>query len=194
MNAAKTQAVEEEMQRSRPETWVHDPLFNIVLYEPEIPCNTGTIGRTCLGVGGKLWLVRPLGFQITDHQLKRAGLDYWPHLDWEAVDHWDHFLRRFSESLQDLNKELKERQEAQRDPRFWFFTKKAAHLYYNIEYHRGDVFVYGRESVGLAPEILEKYAENTVRIPTLNTIRSLNQSVSVGISIFEAKRQLEMKE
>lgn len=185
--------IQEEKNRSESETWIKDPLFNIVLFEPEIPCNAGTIGRTCLGIGAKLWLVRPLGFQISDHQLKRAGLDYWPHLDWEAVDHWDHLLRRLSESKDEINMEFQKEGKQDRDPRFWFFTKKADHLYYEVEYQRGDIFVYGRESVGLPAFLLEKYRENTLRIPTSDTIRSLNQSVSVGISVFEAKRQLEMR-
>lgn len=159
-----------------------DPLFHIVLFHPEIPQNTGTIGRICVGIGAKLWLVRPLGFQITDHQLKRAGLDYWPSLDWETVEDWTVLKKRFAETFQKLNRSL---------PPFWYFSKKAEKKYYDVEYHFGDIFVFGPESVGLPETFLAENPHSSLRIPTNNKIRSLNISVAAGIALFEAKRQLE---
>ena len=165
-----TQSVESEKE----------PLFHIVLYQPEIPNNTGSIGRTCVGIGAKLWLVRPFGFQITDRKLRRAGLDYWPHLDWEAVDNWEHLLRRIGEESGRFG----------RHPNFWFFSKKATRLYYDPSFQQGDVFVYGKESVGLPEDFLTQQGDHALRIPITEEIRSLNQSVSVGITVFEAIRQL----
>ncbi len=170
-----------EQNRAEPQAWLDDPLFHVVLYHPEIPNNTGSIGRTCVGLNAKLWLVRPLGYQINDTQLKRAGLDYWPDLDWEAVNNWDHLLQRFQEcgitSLVD-------------ESRFWFFSKKAVKLYSDVFYRKGDIFVYGPESVGLPSLFLETRHDNLLRIPISEKIRSLNVSVSVGITLFEAQRQI----
>src|SRR5438067_7299587 len=94
---------------------LYDPLLHIVLYQPEIPPNTGNIGRTCVAVGAKLWLVEPLGFQINEKQLRRAGLDYWPHLEWEAVENWGELATKLSEPL------------ARR--RLWLLTKTASRPY-----------------------------------------------------------------
>ena len=91
-------------------------MFHIVLYEPEIAGNTGNVGRTCVALGAKLWLVRPMGFQIEDRHLRRAGMDYWTHLDWEAVENWEELLRRLG------------------DCRLWFFTKTARAIYTDVDY------------------------------------------------------------
>lgn len=147
------------------------PLFHVVLFQPEIPHNTGAVGRTCVAVGAKLWLVRPLGFRITDRHLKRSGLDYWQYLDWEAVDNWRQLLDRLP------------------DRRFWFLTKTAAVSYAQVAYRPGDVFVFGSESRGLPTSLLESHRESLLRVPISGNVRSLNLSVSVGITLYEAWRQ-----
>ncbi|MBE6428285.1 MAG: tRNA (cytidine(34)-2'-O)-methyltransferase [Planctomycetaceae bacterium] len=152
-------------------------VLNIVLFQPEIPHNTGAVGRSCVGTGAKLWLVRPMGFQITDRNLKRAGLDYWQHLDWEIADSWEEL-----------------RQKLPQWDRYFFFTKKAKHSYLDICYRKGDVLVFGSESQGFPDWFHESYQEQCVKIPIRPQIRSLNLSVSVGISSFEAMRQIGMSE
>ena len=160
------------------------PLFhplNIVLYQPEIAANTGAVGRTCVGIGAKLWLVEPLGFQIDDRKLKRAGLDYWKALDWERVSDW----RTLQTKLLALNND------GVSETRFFFFSKKGKKCYDSVNYRLGDVFVFGSESCGL-PEMLIKDDSRTLRIPIRPEIRSLNLSVSVAIVAFEAVRQLRI--
>jgi tRNA (cytidine/uridine-2'-O-)-methyltransferase len=146
-------------------------MFHIVLYEPEIAGNTGNVGRTCVALGAKLWLVRPLGYQIEDRHLRRAGMDYWAHLDWEAVDNWDELLRRLAGC------------------RFWLFTKTAERPYTDVDFGENDVLVFGSESRGLPPSLLEEHAEHCLRIPIHPNARSLNLSVSVAVAAFEARRQ-----
>ncbi len=154
--------------------------IHVVLFEPEIAANVGAVGRTCVGVGAKLWLVRPLGFQIDDRKLKRAGLDYWPALDWEAVDDWNALLRRMAETKNVENPEAD----------FYYFTKKAVRDYDEVAFRRGDVFVFGPESRGLPDSFFETKPERGLRIPIRPQIRSLNLSVSVAVASFEARRQL----
>lgn len=172
---------EEEQSRSAPDQELKEPLFHIVLNEPEIPNNTGSIGRTCVGLNMKLWLVRPLGFHITDHHLRRAGLDYWPNLCWEAVDDWNTLEARLRESLPD------------RPLRYWFFSKKARKVYSDTVFCRGDIFVFGRESVGLPESFLFEHQEQALRIPISDKIRSLNVAVAAGIVAFEAYRQVTLQ-
>jgi len=148
----------------------HSPL-DVVLYQPEIAYNTGSVGRTCVAVGAKLWLVRPLGFTIDDRRLRRAGLDYWPHLDWEIVDDWDALCSRL-----DL-------------ARFWFLSKTAATAYTDARFAPGDAVVFGSESRGLPRGMLDAHAERCLRIPIRPEARSLNLSVSVALVAFEARRQ-----
>ena len=145
--------------------------LDVVLFEPEIPQNTGSVGRTCVAVGAKLWLVRPLGFQIEDRRLRRAGLDYWQHLEWEAVDDWSVLVARL------MNR------------RFWFFSKKVDKIYTDVEYAAGDVLVFGSESKGLPRSLLDAKADHCLRIPIRPQARSLNLSVSVALAAFEARRQ-----
>lgn len=164
--------VNEEQVNSRP------PL-NIVLYEPEIAANTGAVGRTCVGLGVKLWLVEPLGFQIDDRKLKRAGLDYWQYLNWEIVPSWETLKKRLSETNGVEEDGL----------RYFFFSKRAKNSYDSIKYQLGDTLVFGAESRGL-PESFVTDPERGIRIPIKSQIRSLNQSVSVAIAAFEARRQL----
>ena len=166
--------------------------FHVVLYQPEIPENTGAIGRTCVGVGAKLWLVRPLGFQIDQRRLKRAGLDYWPNLNWEIVDDWDRLLDRIAE--ENGLPPSPERGFSRPLPgRFWFMTKRGAADYTRTELRRGDVFVFGAESTGLPGEITETHADRCLKIPIQPGIRCLNLSVSVGVTLFEARRQIYEK-
>ena len=149
----------------------YDPLLHIVLYQPEIPYNTGSVGRTCVAVGAKLWLVRPLGFRVDDYYLRRAGLDYWEHLEWQVVDNW-----------QELGNALAAHRQ-------WFFTKKATQLYADVQFEQGDVFVFGSESAGLPESILAADPESQLRIPIRADVRSLNVSNSVAVATFEALRQ-----
>ena len=149
-----------------------DPVLHVVLYQPEIAHNTGAVGRTCVAVGAKLWLVRPLGFRLDDRHLRRAGLDYWQHLAWEAVDDWDALWRRLA------------------GPSPWLFSKKADRSYTDARFRRGDVLVFGSESKGLPDSLLESHRPRTLRIPVRREARSLNLSVSVGIVAFEARRQI----
>jgi tRNA (cytidine/uridine-2'-O-)-methyltransferase len=148
------------------------PRLHIVLHQPEIPDNTGNVGRTCVALDAKLWLVRPFGFRIDDRHLRRAGLDYWQHLDWEAVDDWSGLLGRLPGC------------------RFWFFTKHAATIYTKVAFMPGDVLVFGSESQGLPRTLLETHPEHCLRIPMAAEARSLNLAVSVAVAAFEAQRQL----
>ena len=142
-----------------------------MLHQPEIPYNTGSVGRTCVAAGCKLWLVRPLGFRVDDYYLRRAGLDYWEHLEWEVVNDWQHLLERLP----------------QREP--YFFTKTATKPYTEIAYEPGDILVFGSESQGLPPSLLEANRPRALRIPIRPAARSLNLSNSVAIVVFEALRQ-----
>ena len=121
--------------------------LHIVLYQPEIPENTGNIGRTCVAVGAKLWLVRPLGFRLDNRRLRRAGLDYWEHLQWEAVNDWDALRRRLS------------------DRGYWFFSKTASQSYTRGWLCAGDALVFGSESQGLPRSLLEVNPDRCLRIP-----------------------------
>lgn len=153
----------------------YEPQLHIVLHQPEIPYNTGSVGRTCVAVGAKLWLVRPLGFRVDDYYLRRAGLDYWEHLEWEIADDWASLVARLSSTSP--------------ESRFWFFTKTAKTAYTDVTFQQGDVFVFGSESSGLPTAILEQYREQTLRIPIRPQVRSLNLSNSVAIAAYEALRQ-----
>ncbi|MEM7315264.1 MAG: tRNA (cytidine(34)-2'-O)-methyltransferase, partial [Planctomycetota bacterium] len=145
---------------------------NIVLHQPEIPHNTGNIGRTCVATGSKLWIVRPCGFRLDDHHLRRAGLDYWQHLDWEISDSWS-----------DLQAALPEK-------RFWYFSRHATRSFYDVDFQPQDVLVFGSETQGLPASICDHDNEHSLRIPTTGLVRSLNLSNSVAIAIYEAARQI----
>jgi tRNA (cytidine/uridine-2'-O-)-methyltransferase len=149
----------------------YEPCLHIVLYQPEIPYNTGSVGRTCVAIGAKLWLVRPLGFRLDDYYLRRAGLDYWERLQWEAVDDWQSLVDRLPP----------------REP--WLFTKTAQQPYTEPRYQPGDIMVFGSESQGLPPLLLHEFAERTLQIPIRPQVRSLNLSNSVAIAAYEALRQ-----
>ena len=146
-------------------------MFNVVLVEPEIPPNTGNVGRLCLATGSTLHLVKPLGFSLDDRQLKRAGLDYWKDVD---VKVWD--------SLPALIKSKS------RPGRYLFVTTKAKRPYWNVRFEQGDFLVFGRETKGLPESLLQDNAENCITIPMRGT-RSLNLATAVAIILFEAVRQ-----
>ena len=154
---------------------LYEPQLHIVLYQPEIPYNTGSVGRTCVAVGAKLWLVRPLGFRLDDYYLRRAGLDYWEHLVWQVVDDWDALTAELPTS------------------RRWLFTKKAQRSYLDAVYEPGDALVFGSESAGLPDVILERHAEAQLRIPIRNAVRSLNLSNAVAVAAYEAQRQWQYR-
>jgi tRNA (cytidine/uridine-2'-O-)-methyltransferase len=149
---------------------VYDPCLHIVLYQPEIPHNTGAVGRTCVAVGAKLWLVRPLGFRVDDYYLRRAGLDYWEHLLWEVVDDWPALVQRLPQPP-------------------WLFTKTGELSYSQVFYQRGDVLVFGSESNGLPASLLEGYPQRRLKIPVRLPVRSLNLSNAVAVAAYEALRQ-----
>jgi tRNA (cytidine/uridine-2'-O-)-methyltransferase len=152
------------------------PMFHVVLIEPEIPPNTGNIGRLCLGAGACLHLVRPLGFSLDDRALRRAGLDYWKDVQ---VTLWDSF-----EELRAAQPE---------EARFFFLTTKTRAAYWDVSFEPGDFLVFGRETKGLPEPLLEANAGHCLTIPMSGKIRSLNLATSVGIVLFEAVRQLQLK-
>jgi tRNA (cytidine/uridine-2'-O-)-methyltransferase len=151
------------------------PLLHVVLVEPEIHTNTGNIGRLCVAAGAALHLVEPFGFEITDARLKRAGLDYWPHLEWHRYGSF----AEFEAAVADLGGTA------------WYATGRGRRAYSEVTYRPGDVLVFGKESVGLPPALLEAHAETTIRIPIRPLARSLNVAHAVGIIVFEALRQFE---
>ena len=148
------------------------PTAHVVLYQPEIPQNTGNIGRTCVAVGAKLWIVRPASFRIDDARLRRAGLDYWQHLDLGDAANWEHLREQLT------------------TPRLFFFSRFAKRTFWDVRFQRGDVFVFGRETSGLPPTILDPQDERALRLPTTSHVRSLNLATTVGIVLYEQQRQL----
>lgn len=145
--------------------------LNIVLYEPEIPANTGNIGRTCVATGTKLHLIEPLGFSLSEKALKRAGMDYWSQLEVERYVNYEDFL--------------------QRNPRakIYMATTKAKKIYSEASYEPDCYIMFGKESAGIPEEILVEHPEECVRIPMIGETRSLNLSNSVAIVLYEALRQ-----
>lgn len=143
----------------------------MVLYQPEIPQNTGNIGRSCVGFGAQLWIVRPTGFQLDDRSLRRAGLDYWQHLIWHDVPDWTTLLTRLEGKT------------------IWYFSRFAARSFWDVQFKRGDVLAFGSETSGLPPLIRDAAADYAVRIPTPGPVRSLNLASTVGIALAEVARQ-----
>ncbi len=147
--------------------------FHVVLYNPEIPQNTGNIGRTCVGTQSHLHLIEPLGFQITDKNLKRSGLDYWPDLEWNVLPDLSSYLHKVDHP-----------------ERVFFFSKKAQRDFWDMRFERGDTFIFGPETRGLPDEMLEAYDAQALKIPLYGPIRSLNLATAVAISLYEGLRQL----
>lgn len=152
---------------------VEDESLHLVLVEPEIPGNTGNIARMCAGADIWLHLVRPLGFELDNRHLERAGLDYWPHVKLCVHDSFSRVEQIFP-----------------RD-RLHLMTKKAERLYTRIEAEPGGVFVFGRESTGLDRSLLARYDDRTYRIPIVEEVRSMNLSNACAVVTYEALRQLE---
>jgi len=149
-------------------------LFHIILHQPEIPQNTGSIGRLCVNNGAKLHLVHPLGFEVSDYYLRRAGLDYWEKLAPIHYTDWQDFLARNPAK------------------RLWFFSTKGDRRHTQVQWEYGDGLVFGRETRGLPEEILQAYPDRLVRIPMLGGFhRSLNLAQAAAIGLYEALRQTE---
>ena len=146
-------------------------MLNIVLHEPEIPANTGNIGRTCCATGTRLHLIEPLGFVLTDKTVKRAGMDYWDKLEVFRYDDWEDFKAKNP------------------DAKVYMATTKARNVYSDVSYNDGDYIMFGKESGGIPEEILVENPDKCVRIPMESDIRSLNLSNSVAVVLYEALRQ-----
>ena len=144
---------------------------NIVLYEPEIPANTGNIGRTCVATGSRLHLIEPLGFRLDEKSLKRAGMDYWKDLDVTTYINFEEFL------------------EKNPGAKIYMATTKAPRLYTDVSYEPDCYIMFGKESAGIPEEILVENQETAIRIPMIGEIRSLNLSNSVAVVLYEALRQ-----
>ncbi len=147
-------------------------MFNIVLVEPEIPQNTGNIVRTCAATGCKLHLVRPLGFEVSDKYLKRAGLDYWHFVE---IAYYDSFAEVYEKFAPEHN--------------FYFFTTKGRKRHSDANLRPDDFLVFGKETKGLPEELLLRHPSECLRIPMLGELRSLNLSNSVAIAVYEGLRQ-----
>lgn len=145
--------------------------FNIVLFEPEIPANTGNIGRTCVATDARLHLIEPLGFQLTEKQLKRAGMDYWKKLDVTRYINFADFL------------------EKNPGAKIYMASSKAPRSYTDVQYEDGCFIMFGKESGGIPEEILLEYEKATVRIPMIGETRCLNLGNSVAVVLYEALRQ-----
>lgn len=145
--------------------------MNIILHQPEIPANTGNIGRTCVATGSSLHLIEPLGFVLNDQSVKRAGMDYWPKLDVTRYMNFDEFKEKHPGA------------------RIWMATTKAHQVYTDVSFKEDDFIMFGKESAGIPEEILVEYEPTCIRIPMLEDIRSLNLSNSVAIVLYEALRQ-----
>ncbi len=150
---------------------LNDPLLNVVLYQPDIPQNTGNIGRTCVAVGAKLWLVRPLGFRIDEKNVRRSGMDYWQFLDWEAVDSWPEVLQKLP------------------GRRWWCVTKFATRMVWDASFERGDILLFGSETRGLPESIRQENPSNNLKLPMRENVRSLNLASTANTVVYEAVRQ-----
>lgn len=149
--------------------------FNVVLVEPQIPNNTGNIGRLCVATKSRLHLVHPLGFEITDSRVKRAGLDYWPHLE---VFHHDSFDKWINSVDHKAN--------------FYFFSARATTSFYKAQLKKGDYLIFGKEADGLGADIIQKFNDNLVKIPFPGKVRSFNLANAVAMVLGEGMRQLEL--
>lgn len=157
---------------ANPSPRLPSPLFNVVLHEPEIPNNTGNIGRTCIATGCALHLIRPLGFSTSVKACRRAGLDYWPRLAPTEHDSWDAYLA------------------AARPPRLWIFTTKAARPPWDVRFERGDHLVFGKETRGLPADLLKAHSDSLVGFPMMPGERSINLATVVCAAVYEGARQL----
>ena len=148
-------------------------MLNIVLVEPEIPQNAGNIARTCAVTGSRLHMIRPLGFEVSDKYLKRAGLDYWHFVDISYYDSIEELMDKFYNGSN-----------------FYFFSTKAKKIHSDANYKDGDFLVFGKETKGLPEDLLKKHYDECVRLPMMGETRSLNLSNSVCVGVYEALRQM----
>jgi len=146
-------------------------MLHVVLIEPEIPQNTGNIGRLCVAAGARLHLVGELGFSLDENEIRRSGLDYWERLDLRRWESWEEFLSGIP------------------DARFWLLSSKVERSYWDAPFRDGDFLVFGRESKGLPNSLLENHPDECITIPMTEGTRSINLSTSVGIVVYEALRQ-----
>ncbi len=146
--------------------------LHVVLYQPEIPPNTGNIGRSCVALGAKLWIVGPAGFSLDSKQIRRSGLDYWGDLSWEMVDDWEQLIARLPTQ------------------RIWLVTKFGKQAHCEATYQRGDALVFGRESSGLPDWLHARHTDSQIVIPMPGPVRCLNLSTAAGIVMYEAARQM----
>ena len=153
-------------------------MLNIVLHEPEIPFNTGAIGRTCVATGTRLHMIEPFGFVLSDKYIRRAGMDYWQDLDLTKYVDFEDFMNRHPQ-LQGKGS----------DPHLWLATTKARQTYADVHYGPDDYIMFGKESGGIPEEILVEYPDACIRIPMLGETRSLNLSNAAAIILYEALRQ-----
>lgn len=160
-------------------------MFNIVLLEPEIPANTGNIGRTCLVTKSRLHLIEPMGFILNDKNLKRAGMDYWKDIDVVRYDSW----RDFCEKNKDLVYIGGTDEDRPGLKRLWMATTKAKKTYCDTSFSDGDYIMFGKESAGIPEEILLENKDTAIRIPMAADMRSLNLSNSAAVVLYEALRQ-----
>lgn len=150
--------------------------FQLVLVRPEIPQNTGAIGRLCVSTGTRLHLVKPLGFSLEDKFVRRAGMDYWPHLDLAVHENWEDFLA------------------ANPGARMWFFSTKGTRVFWDCEFRDGDCMVFGSESCGLPPELYERYRDRLCLIPMSGDFyRSLNLANCAAVALYEGLRQTSLR-
>ena len=151
-------------------------MINIVLVEPEIPQNTGNIIRTCAATDSILHIVKPIGFDLSDKHLKRAGLDYWSYADFRFYENWEELEQKFPNAT------------------FYFFSTKGKRVYTEPKYKNGDFLVFGKETRGLPEPLLEKHYDTTVRLPMKDKLRSLNLSNTVAVAVYEALRQQDFND
>ncbi len=149
--------------------------MNVILFQPEIPANTGNIARTCVATNTMLHLIEPLGFRLNEREIKRAGMDYFEHLNLKRYINFEDFLAQ------------------NKDAKIYMASTKAKHVYTDVTYGENDFIMFGKESAGIPEEILVEYEETCIRIPMLEKIRSLNLSNSVAIVLYEALRQQDFQ-
>ncbi len=198
--------------RSKQKLKISKP-FNIVLVNPEIPPNTGNIARLCAATNSKLHLIHPLGFEISNKELKRAGLDYWHLLDIEEHKNWNEFCKKYKDILKSHCEETQRVDEAisktlgdcrvganapprnDLEPCFWYMSTRGEKNIWNVEFNSGDFLIFGSETKGLNEEILNlpNNKEHVISIPMNGQTRSINLSTSVGIVLYEALRQLTVE-
>jgi len=146
-------------------------MLNVVLYQPDIPQNTGNIGRTCVAVGAKLWLIRPLGYRLDDKYLKRAGMDYWQHLNYEVADSWNEVRGKLPSA------------------NVWYLTKTANRLVWDAAFQKGDILLFGSETLGLPQSLLSENPTHNLKLPMYDVVRSLNLASTANTVVYEAIRQ-----